>query len=115
MSFFSTPLSALRSLSTALAASAHDVANVHTDDFQGTDAVFEDAPGGGVAVRLRRDESPAPPLPEPFALESGHFASNTDLTRETVDRLRFQRAFEANLEVVAAEDERIEALFDEIG
>lgn len=107
--------SALSALSTALAASAHDVANLQTEDFQGTEPVFESNGGGGVAVRLRRDERPAPPLPEPWGTHPEARASNTDLVTETVDRVRFQRSYEANLAVIAAEDERADLLLDELG
>jgi flagellar basal-body rod protein FlgC len=104
--------SALSSLSLSMAASAHDVANLQTLDFHGTEASFSDLPGGGVIVRLRPDSTPGVPELGPDGALTGHDLSNTDIAAETVVRVVTSLAYEANLQVMEEARELEEALLD---
>lgn len=115
LSAMSSASSALSSLSLSLAASAHDVANVLTTDFQGTRSSFEAGRMGGVSVRLVRDTTAAPPEIDAWGAETGHDLSNSDLESETLTRVVTSRAYEANLQVLGAAQEREETLLDLLG
>ena len=95
-------LSGMRASSKRMHASAHNVANIHTDDFKGLRVVNTPAAveGSGVTTQVELSSHPGP-----FTLdEYGELSqrSNVDLADEAIQRIQASRAYEANLVVVQA-------------
>lgn len=110
-------LGALDALSTSLAVTANNVANVSTDGFRSSDVRLETGPGGqGVRVgEIRESEDPGP-LRQDLIRSVGEDGgvtvrpgmvegSNTDVAREMTDMMTTQRAFEANANAIRAREE----------
>lgn len=99
--------SGLRVASQQLATSAHNVANVSTDNFQPQRLVAQEQAGGGVQARL---ETPTRTTTRPqgadfsTSAEQLSASSGTGLARETVNQIQAVRAFEANLATLRASD-----------
>lgn len=96
-----TALSALHGYRKGFAASAGNTANIATEGYEPVEAVFTEAPQGGVEVTLRQsDESPP-------ATRSG-----TDVTDETVKNITYRAGFRANAGVIKRSDEMLGTLLD---
>lgn len=120
----SSAQSALGALSTAMAATANNVANANTDGYKSQEAQLTTGPDGqGVQVAgIRRDESSGGLNPtmvsgvnaagvyEPSAGPSE--MSNVDLARQTVNMVEASRAFEANVAVIRTADDMAGTLLD---
>ena len=104
-------LSGMRASATRLHATAHNVANVHTDDFKAVRVVNTPASpeGSGVATRLERSTDPGYfTLGPDGELSEG---SNVDLAEEAIHRIQASRAYEANLVAAQSQAEMDDALF----
>lgn len=111
-----TNLSALSALSTSLAVTANNIANVNTDEFKAARALLEPGPdqqGVRVADIVTSDE-PGPLVPgiganstaEQIEFMAGLTeGSNVDLANEMVQLSLDQRAYEANLVAAMGQDE----------
>lgn len=88
--------SGLQAFSTKLSASASNLANMASEDFRPYEVQLVDTPGKGVSARVAR-------APQ---------SDQVQLSREVVERMVATRAFEANLQVIRQEDERIGATLD---
>ncbi len=112
-SVFDVSLSGLRAFARKLEASAHNVANVSTDGFKRLEVTAADQPDGG--VRTTVEEVAAPGL-EVVAPETGEVKelSNVDLSDEMINMIIAQRGFEANLQVIRAENEMVGRLIDTV-
>jgi len=111
----SIALSGLQAQSLRLHASAHNVANVLTDDFKSQRIDLQARASGGVQASVGQVDTDGPLR---FDLGTGEVAgqhSNTDLLHEVVTQITAQRAYEANLAVIESEMSRLDTLFDEIG
>lgn len=115
---FNTPISALNAFSVGMQVTANNIANISTDEFHSSRATFAEAEGssgvrvasiqehtqpGGFTQRLHPMENP-----ETGNMESAYNTvegSNTDLIRESVSMLTYQRGFEANAAVVRSQDQ----------
>ena len=120
----SSAQSALGALSTAMAATANNVANADTDGYKSQEAQLTTGPDGqGVQVAgIRRDDSSGGLNPtmvsgvnaagvyEPSAGPSE--MSNVDLARQTVNMVEASRAFEANVAVIRTADDMAGTLLD---
>lgn len=93
-----------------LAASANNVANVNTDEYEAQRVETETARGGGVTSRLAPTGDPAPIIVD----ETGEprTMSNTNLIQEQVNQMQARTAFSANLAVLRTADEMEESLLD---
>ncbi len=111
----SISLSGLQAQSLRMHSSAHNVANLLTDDFKSQRVELYERQDGGVTGYVRRNETPGPVR---FDLATGQAAgehSNTDLGQEAVTQITAQRAYEANLIAIQEQNERIKSLFAELG
>lgn len=120
----STAQSALSAMSTAMAVSANNVANVNTDGYKAKDARLETGPQGqGVRVADVVPDGSAGgyrPVAVSGLNEAGVYepsvamveTSNVDLARETVDMIETSRAFEANVVAVRTQDDMLGTLLD---
>jgi flagellar basal body rod protein FlgG len=98
---------------------AHDLANVLTNGFKGSRALYYDLPGrSGVGVAVQRLSAPSgplipaqglPPNPRSSPLTPPGFVegSNTDVAMEMVNLIVTSRAYQANAKVVPAVDEML--------
>jgi hypothetical protein len=96
MNGIASALSGLRSAELRLAASAHNVANLLTDDFHPLRAVQYEQGGGGSYARLERADA----------------AQAVDPTLEVVEQLRAGLQFRASLRVLEVEHGLAEALLE---
>ena len=96
MDMFNTSSSAVRAYTRGLMVSAHNVANVATDDFQPQRANYSSSPEGGVVVDV----------------ETLRDTEGTDLVEESVNMISSERAIEANLAVMRNSDKTLGVLID---
>jgi len=120
----SSALSGLSAMSTSMAVTANNVANVNTDGYKSKEARLETGPGGqGVRVgEVSTDGSAGGYRPAVVRAvnEAGVYeptvgtveTSNVDLARETVNMMETSRAFEANVAVVRTQDDMVGRLLD---
>ncbi len=88
--------SAIRAHSRSLLVSAHNTANVFTDDFQPQRNVLTENPGGGVSSRVETVEN----------------VDGVSLVEEAINQQTSQRAIEANLAVIRTADKTLGILID---
>jgi flagellar basal-body rod protein FlgC len=116
--------SALGAMSTSMAVTANNVANLDTNGFKSQDARLATGPGGqGVQVSdIAEDTSSGALLSETTNVQNDEGASetrqglvetsNVDLTRQVVNMMEDSRAFEANVGVIRTEDAMAGTLLD---
>ena len=115
---------ALQAFSTAQAVTAHNVANVNTNEFKARRTTFETGPKDqGVRVQdIRAGSAPGGAAPS-FTVEEGASGrmeqtpslvetSNTDVPREMVNMISNSNAYEANAAVVRTQDEMLGTTLD---
>lgn len=103
-------LSGLTAFSTQIDVSAHNVANIMTNEFKKSRTELVALETGGVLPVIQRNESAGPSILNygPAQLE----LSNVDLGEETVNRIIGQRGFEANLQVLKTADDMLGSILD---
>ncbi|MFU2208688.1 flagellar basal body rod protein FlgC [Solidesulfovibrio sp. C21] len=116
--------SALGALSTSMAVTANNVANVNTDGYKSQDARLSTGPDGqGTQVSSIVEDTSAGALrAETVAAENqaGVYEpqmdmvemSNVDLVRQNVNMIQDSRAFEANVAVIRTADDMAGTLLD---
>ena len=106
-------LSGLTAFSTQLDVSAHNVANVMTNEFKKSRTEFVELETGGVLPVIQKNESAGP-----FILNNTGYGpallelSNVDLGEEAVNQIIGQQGFEANLQAVKTADDMLGSLLD---
>lgn len=113
-----TNLSALSAFGVGMAVSANNIANMNTEGFKASRVDYQTGPDGqGVAVGgILRDESPGPligSLVQSTDQATGRVeflhglteGSNVDPASEFVRMIETQRAFEANIAAVRADEQ----------
>ena len=106
-------LSGLTAFSTQLDVSAHNVANVMTNEFKKSRTEFVALETGGVLPVIQKNESAGP-----FILNNTGYGpallelSNVDLGEEAVNQIISQRGFEANLQTIKTADDMLGSLLD---
>jgi flagellar hook protein FlgE len=106
-------LSGLTAFSTQLDVSAHNVANVMTNEFKKSRTEFVELETGGVLPVIQKNESAGP-----FILNNTGYGpallelSNVDLGEEAVNQIIGQRGFEANLQAIKTADDMLGSLLD---
>lgn len=121
-----TNLSALDAFATSQQATAHNVANINTDEFRAQEVHLETGPKGqGAYVSEVRERSGSGGVVErqqvmyradgtteqvSVAVET----SNTDMVKETANMIQDQRAYEANAEVIRTRSEMVGSVIDEL-
>ncbi len=117
-------LQALSTVSTSMAVTANNVANVNTDGFQQSSVTLETGPDGeGVRVQdIRPDESPGPVYPQYLPVENNQGVmepqltyvegSNTDIATQMVNMITDSHAYSANLAAIRTEDQMAGTVLD---
>jgi flagellar basal body rod protein FlgG len=97
-----------------LQASAHNTANLNTNDFRALRVSLHESanPGSGVETSVSVSEAPGPALVDDSGLLLDERGSNVDLVDEAVTRLTASRAYEANLVSLQAQSDMSQSLFD---
>ena len=115
ISAISSALSALSAFANQAQVTANNVANVNTDGFKKSRAEFKSSPEGGVSVSVRKIDTPGALIAQ--QTDNGmelKESSNVDLAEEFVQMIVNERAFEANVKTLQAEDEKMGHLLDVI-
>ena len=108
-------LSALRAFAKSLAVVSHNVANSHTNGYKKNKAILEGGNGGDVSVFVRKMGTPGTPVSYEHADSCGDETletSNVDLAQETVEMIKDQRGYEANLKTIGTRIDTERTLFD---
>ena len=120
----SSAQSALSAMSTSMAVTANNVANINTDGYKSKDVRLATGPGGqGVRVGdVVEDDSAGGYRPAAVSAqnEAGVYeptaemveTSNVDLARQTVNMVETTRTFEANAAVIRTQDDMLGTLLD---
>jgi len=87
-SIFSIAASALRAFGRKLESTAHNVANMNTEDYRPVEVRMEEGRNGGVSASVSRPEE----------------AYSVDLSKEITDMMVTEHAIKANLRVIRTED-----------
>lgn len=116
ISAFSSARSGLSAFANQIAVVAHNVANVHTEGFEASRAVLHATYPSGVAAHIETLHSPeSVAIAAPPEGESPGVRSNVDLTDAMTTLLMAHRAYQANLNLLKAEHERVGHLLDLTG
>jgi flagellar basal-body rod protein FlgC len=123
---FNANVSAMRAFSIAQQVTAHNVANVNTEEFRASRTTLEEVPNrGGARVQDIMETSGSAglvPVDKPVANEAGELvqsrlmvqASNTELAREMTNLMSNENAFAANAAVIRTRDDMIGGLINEL-
>lgn len=123
---FNANAGAMRAIATAMQVTAHNVANVNTEEFKASRATLEEVPhqGGARIQEIRKTTTPGSlvSVDKPVANQAGELvqartmveSSNTDVAREMVNMISNRNAFSANTAVIRTKDDMIGGLLDEI-
>jgi flagellar basal-body rod protein FlgC len=114
-SVLNTAISALDAYGKRLDVTANNIANLNTDGFKKSRAVFEEADPAGVVVSISRVNTPGAPLPSEDGTSKPRESSNVDLAEEIVNLQTTKHGYQANLKTLKAEDEMLGSLFDILG
>jgi flagellar hook protein FlgE len=106
-------LSGLTAFSTQIDVTAHNVANVMTNEFKKSRTEFVALETGGVLSVIQKNESAGPSILNntgygPAQLE----LSNVDLGEEAINLIISQRGYEANLQTIKTADDMLGSLLD---
>lgn len=113
ISGISSSLPGLSVFGRKLSVSAHNVANVNTDEFKTTRATIEEDKNGLPRLNTKTIETPGPIIEESDG--SRRELSNVELAREIPEMSISQRGYEANINALKVQDEMIGTLLDMIG
>ena len=109
-------VSALQAYGTRMGVSAHNVANVNTDEFKKSRALLTEGDNGGVKVSISRVNTRNSPVGG--SRDGGMVMkepSNTDLAEEFTQQIITQRGFEANTKTIKTQDEMLGSVIDIMG
>jgi flagellar hook protein FlgE len=101
--------STLRAYQNALDITANNVANASTKNYQAQSANFQESPTGGVVVTL---SSASQTTFENYQAQKLDTESSTDLNKEMVNNLSYQRGFEIAAKMVKVNDEVLGSLIN---
>lgn len=98
-------LSGMTAYQKALDSSAHNVANASTENFKSQQVHFQELQEGGVIVNISQQA-------EQLELDSNdsQTGSDTDLAKEIVNSLQYQRGFELSAQLIRRSDEMLDSL-----
>lgn len=99
-------ITALTALDTKLDVTANNIANVNTDEFKKSRAVFQTEEVPGVSVTIERVDTPGTENLD------GVESSNVDLAEELVDLITTQHSYTANVKVIETAGKMQETLID---
>jgi flagellar hook protein FlgE len=105
-------LSGLQAFGKKLGVTAHNVANIDTDGFKKSRAIFEEASPSGVTVQINRIESPGSPIPSEDETGEPRESSNVAVEEEMVNLITTRHGYTANLKTIKVEEELLGTLLD---
>jgi len=110
MAPISNNISAAKISAMQLQASAHNLANLQTEGFQGQQVAQSTGPGGaGLQAHVSPTHAPAPVILRDGQLRA---QSNTEISREAINHIEAAAAFRSNLGVMKVQDSLTEAVLD---
>jgi flagellar basal-body rod protein FlgC len=96
-----------------LAVTANNIANVNTNGFKKSRAVFNEGPHGGVQINIKQMPAPGHPI---LAEENGQMiegeTSNVDLSEEIPQLILIRSGYQANVKAVQTEDKVLGSIID---
>lgn len=104
-------LSAIKAFGKKTNVSAHNVANMNTDNFKSSRATIVEDKQGGVKVQISKETIEKEPDDKKTVEKQ---PSDTDLAREFTQTTLSQRGYEANLKTVTTHDEMLGSVIDVI-
>ncbi len=105
-------LSALGAFGKKLEVTANNIANVNTESFKKSRAIFQEADQSGVTVTVSKVNTPGAPIPPEDGSGKMNESSNVDPAEEIVNLLTTQLGFQANLKAIMADEEMLGSLYD---
>ena len=113
ISSISNNLSALNAYGNGLAVKANNVANMDSENFKKSRAVYSEDENGGVKTEIQKvDQDNIFPAAASAADTSEAQPSNVDLSEEIPGMMIDQRGFEANLKAIQTKDEMLGSVID---
>lgn len=109
MSNLNIGASSLRAYQSALDVTANNVANANTKNYQPQTANFQESPVAGVVVNI---SSASQASFENYQAQKTDQESGTDLNKEMVNNLNYQRGFELAAKIVKINDEVVGSLIN---
>jgi flagellar basal body rod protein FlgG len=105
----SASLAGLSAYGAQLANTAHNVANVNSDGYKKTTATVKEDNAGLPTVNLTKSNTPGPIIQVDGVTRE---MSNVDLAEEIPQMILAQRAYEANIKALKAQDETLKSTLD---
>jgi len=106
-------LTGMQAAGRMLGASAHNIANAHTNGFKRLKAIPDESTAGGVRVTLKQDRTAGPTFlvqaEGRVILEEG---SNVDLQEELITSLQAAQLFQSTVSSLKAQDKVLGTLLD---
>jgi flagellar hook protein FlgE len=113
ISAISSSISALNAFGKKLGVIANNIANVNTEAFKKSRAIFKEGPHGGVQVSINGIDTPGHPIMDEGNGEmTNRETSNVDLTEEIPRLMLTKRGYQANLKTIKTQDEMLGSLID---
>ena len=113
ISSISSTLSALQAFGKKMGVTANNVANLESEEFKKSRAVFKEGRQGEVAVDIEQIDTPGPIITETKGQEIVEKElSNVDLTEEIPQMMIAKRAYQANTQTIKAHNEMVGSLID---
>ncbi len=111
ISALQSSLSAIKAFGEKANVSAHNIANVNTDNFQSSRTTLVEDKQGGVKVQISKEA-----LEKNLDVKksSENRPSDTDLASELIQTTLSQRGYEANLKTVSTHDKMLGTVIDMI-
>jgi flagellar hook protein FlgE len=105
-------LSALGAFGEEVDVTANNLANVNTEGFKKSRAIFQEANQSGVTVTVSRVDTPGAPIPSEDGTGKMKESSNVDAAEEIVNLETAKYGFQANLKTIKTDEEMLGSLFD---
>ena len=103
ISAVNSSLSASNAYDTSTAVTAHNVANVETDNFDKSRTVFNEDSGGGVKVTISKVNEENPIAYQSDGTERA--LSNTSIAEDMTNLIKDEKGYSFNAEVIQTDDE----------
>ena len=106
-------ISALTAFGTGLGVKANNIANLESENFKKSRAIYSEGENGDVKTEIRKVD-PDNEVPSVNSAENSSEPqpSNVDLTEEIPGMITDQRGFEANLKAIKTRDEMLGSVLD---
>lgn len=106
-------ISGLTAFQQKLNVTAHNVANVTTDEFKKQRALLHEGENGGVSVEIDEIDTPGYPIETMVDGETVESeSSNVDLAEALTETIPTQAGYDANLKMIQTEDDMLGTLLD---